>query len=429
MNPPRQNRPQRNNPRRPAEPDPIAPISEKQLARLWERRAALQEAFRSEAGVRVRVLYPGRPGVTAGPDFRDALLLVEGEGLVQGDVEVHLDQRDWNAHGHAGDPNYNGVVLHVALDTDGQPSRTVSGATPPLVNLASLLDQPPDNAAAAAAIRHQLWRVLGHHGYRRPETPDRMRALLNRAGDERFLSHSRRFQTLMCHQSPQQTLWESVCDALGYRHNRHPFLRLAVAAPFGALASAARRMPVAQRDATLTAWLHRIAGFESGPTPPGLGPPLDAGEWRLFRVRPPNHPRRRMMGAASLASRYCEGGLIAGMARAAASGNPSLLDRALTVPGVDGKAAPVGASRARDIAVNVVLPFLHGHSTLAGDPDRAGSIMALYRDYGPLSDNEITRELAAALHEPSWGRLADNARRQQGLIHLQRLLCGASPVG
>ena len=63
--------------------DSIAPISEKQLARLWERRAVRHRAFRSETGVRVQVLYPGRPGVTAGPDFRDALLMVEGQGLVQ----------------------------------------------------------------------------------------------------------------------------------------------------------------------------------------------------------------------------------------------------------------------------------------------------------------------------------------------------------
>ena len=66
-----------------------------------------------------------------------------------------------------------------------------------------------------------------------------MAALLNRAGDQRFLSHSKRFQTLMSAQSPEQTLWESICDALGYRHNRHPFLMLATAAPYALLSAAA----------------------------------------------------------------------------------------------------------------------------------------------------------------------------------------------
>ncbi|HZA22161.1 MAG TPA: DUF2851 family protein [Dehalococcoidia bacterium] len=71
------------------------PISEQALARLWQRRAARRQWFRTDRGVRVRVLYPGRPGKAAGPDFHNALLEFEGVGLVQGDVEIHLRQRDW----------------------------------------------------------------------------------------------------------------------------------------------------------------------------------------------------------------------------------------------------------------------------------------------------------------------------------------------
>ena len=54
-------------------------------------------------------------------------------------------------------------------------------------------------------------------------------------------------------------------------------------------------------------------------------------------------------------------------------------------------------------------------------------MLRLYRDFGPLIDNEITRDLVATLQEPEWGRVANNARRQQGLIHLQRVLAGAAP--
>jgi len=63
-------------------------IPESLLAKLWKERAVRQTELRTEAGRRVRVVYPGRSGVTAGPDFRDALLEVEGVGLVRGDVEL-----------------------------------------------------------------------------------------------------------------------------------------------------------------------------------------------------------------------------------------------------------------------------------------------------------------------------------------------------
>ena len=59
------------------------PVPERLLSNLWRKRAARRAWFRTSAGTRMRVLYPGRPSSAAGPDFRDALLEVEGVGLVR----------------------------------------------------------------------------------------------------------------------------------------------------------------------------------------------------------------------------------------------------------------------------------------------------------------------------------------------------------
>ena len=425
--------------------DPLPPITEKQLARLWQRRAARSRALRTERGNRIRVLYPGRPGVTAGPDFRNALLLVEDQGLVQGDVEVHLRQQDWRSHGHHEDPNYNGVALHVALETTGTHSGTASGEKPPLVGLRGLLgDSPVEDPLAGdplaedpsaedspEQVRDHLWRLLERQGYRRPDTAERMAALLNRAGDERFLGRSRVLQRLMAEQSPAQTLWESICEALGYRHNQHGFLQLATNAPIDALEDIMRRLPERDRLTVLTAELLGLAGFSDHRRPyrihGKLGAPLDTAQWKLFRVRPSNHPRRRVAGAAVLLARFADEGLLGGLARVAAVGDPSALTGALSVgSGAEGGTALIGTGRARDIAVNAALPFLHGWATLAGRADGSGAMLELYRKYGRLTENEITRELASVLQPREWGRVARTARQQQGLIHLQRLLAGAS---
>ena len=442
----------------------IQPITEKQLAQLWERRAARSAALRTDRGARVRVLYPGRPGVTAGPDFRDAALLVEGVGLVQGDVEVHLRQRDWNAHGHQNDPNYNGVALHVALHTDSATAVTSSGVIPPVAALDGLLAAASnddggiyglDGAAADGvdpATQQRLWALLAAQDYRRPTSPDEMAALLNRAGDARFLWRSRLLSQWLAAQTGEQTLWESICQALGYRHNQHAMQELAGRAPIAVLVDAARRIDDhAERTAALTDWLLRWAGFAPGQStaqstdqfpapsldqsggmrhhpPGGMGPALDAGAWRLFRVRPPNHPRRRVMAAAGLAARYCESGLSVGIYRAALAGKPAHLTTALAIPDApDGKTALIGTGRARDIAVNAALPYLHAWRLYAGDAAGAQAMLRLYRDYGPLPDNEIIRQTARALCPPEWGKVANSARRQQGLLHLQRLLAGANP--
>ena len=411
-----------------AEADSIPPISEKQLALLWQRRASRSQALRTERGSRIRVLYPGRPGVTAGPDFRDALLLVEEQGLVQGDVEIHLRQQDWQSHGHHDDPNYNGVALHVALESGGPPSWTASGGLPPLVELRDLV-QDPTGPGTADDTRDHLWRLLEKHGYRRPDSAERMAALLNRAGDERFLQRSQALQRLMSEQPPAQTLWESICEALGYRHNQHAFLQLAGVAPIDVLEKTARRLPEGNRGAELASILLGLAGFGESARQglPPFGTALDASQWKLFRVRPPNHPRRRVVGAAHLVARHTHGGLWRGLANAASSGNPTVLTKALTVDSnASGEPALVGPGRARDIAVNAVLPLLHGWHNLAGHAPNSNAMLDCYRKFGRLTENEITRELAQTLQLPEWGRVARNARQQQGLIHLQRLLAGAA---
>ncbi len=124
-------------------------IPEQLLASLWQKRAARQQRFKTNGGRQVRVLYPGRPSSSAGPDFRDAVFHLEGLGLVRGAVEIHRRQRDWDSHGHGADPNYNGVVLHAALEVAGGDTRLQSGQQVPVISLASLLDtaDTPDGVA------------------------------------------------------------------------------------------------------------------------------------------------------------------------------------------------------------------------------------------------------------------------------------------
>ena len=63
----------------------------------------------------LRVKHPGvLEPVGAGPDFKDAVISVDGVDLVC-DVEIHLHARDWVYHGHHEDPNFDKVGLHVVL--------------------------------------------------------------------------------------------------------------------------------------------------------------------------------------------------------------------------------------------------------------------------------------------------------------------------
>ena len=399
------------------------------LSQLWQRRAAKQASFRSLDGLPVRVLYSGRPGHTAGPDFRDALLEVEGVDLVQGDVEIHVRQRDWKSHGHGGDPRYNGVVLHAALDVQSASTQLQSGQNAPVISIASLMD---DEDEEDEDLGISLWEILAAQGYPKPGSAVEMGALLDRAGDQRFAGKSREFQTFLKEQDPDQTLYEGLMEGLGYRQNQHAFLMLAQRAGYAALLQAAARLPVWEQASAIEAWLVTLSGLgsqgesETYQLPgTGLGPAMEPQAWHCFRVRPANHPLRRIFGAAGLGSRFLEPGLVEGLRDAASSGKPALLTSALAVPsGTGSGTASVGLGRARDLAVNVVLPFIHALAEIRQDSQEAEAYLEIYGRFGKLQDNELTREMSEQLIAPVWQDVVKNARRQQGLLYLKHLISG-----
>ncbi len=401
-------------------------LPERLLWKLWKRRAARQDEFRTAGEARIRVLYPGRFGTAAGPDFRDALLDVEGLGLVRGDVEIHIRQRDWAAHGHGGDPNYNGVVIHGALEVDSPKTALPSGTSAPVVSLSSLLAEAEDVESADPGdtqVTSRLWELLASRGYPRPGSAADAGNLLDGAGDERFRRKAATLGRFATEQGPEQTLYEALLEGLGYRYNQQPFVRLAQAAPIAALRRSGLRVLTEQRPMVLRHWLLAASGLAEGSSaapqrlPPGFGPAMDRKDWHLFRVRPANHPAMRIEGAAEMVARFLEVGILKGLADA--TGTPSQLTAALTVDGRDGRTAPIGAARARDLAINAALPLLH---RLNGDEE--SPYFALYRRFPKLQGNEVVREMAEQLLPEEWRSEVKSARRQQGLLHLSALLRG-----
>ena len=75
--------------------------SERALAQLWLTKTGRR--LKTTDGRALRVIYPGRPAPGHGPDFRDALVELDGRRL-SGPVELHRTPADWTRHGHHLDP-------------------------------------------------------------------------------------------------------------------------------------------------------------------------------------------------------------------------------------------------------------------------------------------------------------------------------------
>jgi len=390
---------------------------ESALALLWQNAHTLARGLITEDGKCLRVVYPGRPNGGPGPDFRDAILSSDTGRLVSGDIELHVNAREWYVHGHHIDRNYNGVVLHVVLHpNDTSFSGQQSNASAPIAALEPVL----------AALRHADGAEAGRAVVRDvPKTED-LGVLLDSAGDRRFHARSHGFTMELQRNEPDEVVYGALMEALGYSTNRKAFRELARAVPISALAGL-RREPRSVRVFALEAMLLNASGlssrgqsWEEPITPvrlqrylPRTGK-VPARRWRPSRGRPANHPTRRIAGAARLLDRFLDTGLAHGLAEGVKGSSINRVTQRLTAPPF------IGGGRAKDMMVNVVLPFLHCWATIRLDGELKDRCVQAYHVFPKLGENEITREMRRLLCLNDYAVTITGARRQQGLIHLYR---------
>ncbi len=351
-------------------------IPELTLAKVWQAQWFVPGPWRTTDRRAVTVRYRGRWSTGFGPDFADARITLDGREI-SGAVEIHRRAADWRAHGHHLDPAYNAVVLHVVLDDDGTLCRTRDGRTLPTLVLAPLLAGTLAAFPAGSAPLGGLGDAPCARDFLVIGTADLLR-VLGRAGDERLALKAAAMEARFAAAPPGDVLYAALLDALGYSANRAPMATLAAALPLRDLERAILQSPIEQREQVAAALLLGSGGFLEDS--PGFVlhsavlrdmwqatervAALSSASWETARVRPANHPARRLLAlAALLANGGAAEGLIAICTAPllAFPDEPRLIVRALRQtlrpPShlLAGDVSPVGADRAGEIAINVVI--------------------------------------------------------------------------
>ncbi len=431
-------------------------VAEKQVALIWQQLHG--EVLTATGGERIRVVYPGRVNGDSGPDFREAVI-TDRSRLVKGDVEVHTEAGDWRRHGHHLDARYNDTVLHVAL-WPGPHSDTVlqSGMSVPTLCLsqalghqAYLLPRPLSCFGTAG--------LLGQQG---------MLRLLRSAGERRFKQKATGFQTEMLNAAFTETgnsqagqvLFQGMLRALGYSKNTKPFEELARRIPISYIESTESLLQTqalllgtagllpSQRWRGAYAAEQEIRDLEQAwRSMERSSSAMNYDDWSFSHIYPNNSPVRRIIALSRLLERYCReirtetagGRLAAGLlqlvSEASLPGGHHVLESGLTVTasgywhdhfdlGVGSRtriSALLGASKAGEILINVLLPFAFARGKMSKDPGLMRRAMALYRSYPRLASNEITRHMTWQLGL----EMSPDVRacHQQGLIHVFRNCC------
>ncbi len=409
-------------------------VEERLLARAWKRHLIGAEAVVTDSGRALNVVYPGRENRDRGPDFVDAIVSGPDGEAVRGDVEIHRRASDWRRHGHDRDPHYEAVILHVVWDGDGG-AVARSGRRIPTLSLSEVLQCSPDGLRRRLELQAPRPEPCRDACSRLGEIEIGRR--LDEAGEERFRTKARSFAARLRGESPSEVLYQGVMRALGYSKNAAGFEDLARRLPLALLDRAARGKTPEERTEVLEALLLGKAGLLPRSAGDGLwrvwrregdGEPMPASCWRSFRVRPENQPAQRLAGAARLLARFTETGLLEEvLGCVATTAGTETLERRFTVgaarPDSDNGRCLIGGGRAREIVVNIILPFAFAWAESSSSPGLARRALALYRGCPKTGEYGATRELGRLLAGDRASRAVNTALRQQGLVHIDNVFC------
>lgn len=436
-------------------------VNEALLARIWQAQRFERTGLATLDGQRVQVVYPGRRRAGGGPDFQGALVVLDGT-LRRGGVELHVRTGDWGRHGHDGDPAYDRCVLHVVLHDDGGAARRTDGSPVPTLALLPWLNDSLEALAVDLPSDPLPW-PLSELG---PCAPDAATdgARLEAAGLARFALRQAHYAAALAERPVADLLLGGLVEAMGYGANREPARQLAARLPayatLDALAGQCGAPPVGWQ-ALLLGLAGLLAVPRGAPIPaalaeaharawPALGPllavpPLAASTWQVAGLRPVSHPARRLVGLGTLLAHTPLTALLGEAARALLQQAPERAARALAPPlvveaaaagwaepaGRPGRAAPalIGAERAADIVVNVLLPLLAAWGQSLEHAELTTAARACYQAHPPAGDNERLRHMRQQVLGRDDRRLTRTACLQQGLLHIYAQTCDARRCG
>ena len=253
-------------------------MEEAVLQRIWAEQDFFTDSLVTTCGKKIFTDHVGKWNLSEeGPDFRNARLIIDG-AVVDGDIEVHFEPKDWQKHKHHLDSNYNRVILQICLflkatDKSGYACTQNGKDIPCLILLPHLY-----RGIEEYGEEHALARLSGRDRQVEKEM-ECLKGLSELGVGKR--ARRRWSAKLIFAQSRLHTQgWEAAChqwflEILGYRRNKGPMARIA------------QRISIDEwKSGRINA--EKVFQSEKG--------------WRLRGCRPANHPVARLRQYADLCS-------------------------------------------------------------------------------------------------------------------------------
>lgn len=392
------------------------------------------KSFVSTNGDKIEIIQFGTWNREAGPDFKNAAICVNGGRPRRGCIELDLVDRNWDLHGHAANPAFEETVLHVFVDKSDREffARTKSNRNVPQIRIDPAVLPEAFSANIPLARPGRCQAPLKNL----PE--ERVRSVLEAAARFRLEKKATRIRAKIGTQGRDETLFQEIAAALGYKENKLPFILIAQRTSLKSLRE--------NRD-DAEAILFGLAGFLETPDLAVYKKSsrnyvrelwdrwwphrdevqrliLPAKIWKLSSTRPANHPQRRLAAMATIACEW------SAFRRSLGKQSPKAVERfleavdhpfwklryTLTADPAQDPMALIGKSRVAEILANVIFPFWRTE-----DHDA-------WPDYAKLSARLTNRRIETATarlfgDDPRRREFARTVAHQQALLQIYEDFC------
>ncbi len=205
---------------------------ELELQALWFS-GAFGKKFQSVCGKEIHIVQFGEWNRGAGPDFRQAAVEIDGE-LHHGPIELDRKAQDWDAHGHAENPAFREVILHVAFRSDHREifTRTVDHRhVPQVIIQIAAVNEALNRPLRETAIAHPGRCFAPLKGMSKIA----IERLLKEAAMLRAAAKFKHFSRVAAAHSADAALYHATAETLGYRSNSLAMCLLAQRVPLALL--------------------------------------------------------------------------------------------------------------------------------------------------------------------------------------------------
>lgn len=414
-------------------------FSELELQSLWFAGEFGHE-FTTTEGKTVTIRDFGVWNHSMGPDFTGCSVQCDDQ-ILRGEIELDPDARDWERHGHGANAAYEQVVLQLFITA---PEARVYTRTAKHREVLQVQLTPAMLRSHVRPHRPAEARLGRCSTPLREMKESGVMALLEAAAQYRLQRKGEKIHALVRAHGREQAIYQSLANALGYRHNQRAFTILAQRLPL--------RMMLRQEATQREALLFGVSGFLEAVRYEDTEPltrlylrtiweqwwkqraayadwllPPNQPVWQIAGARPGNHPQRRV-GALSAMLQHWQG--VFSLLRDVRTWNRKAFTKVLLSlehdywnqhytllsPPSPAPVALIGESRVQEMLANVAYPLLVPEDEKLWED---------YKQLPALLGNQKVRRAALRLfgQDPGAAKFQKRLFHQQGLLQIYEDYC------